>query len=145
PYVTYPRLPLPLIITILEPHSPQVSRPLNRYDRLRSVRFIPPNVAAVKRPDESAIRYCTAFQSSSDTMRHSGTGFRIHSCCGRGLLILRPVSGLRTFKVLFQTCTPRYFSLRNISRKEDGHHARIVRVRGGCGAATPSSFNTFEI
>ena len=52
---------------------------------------------------------------------------------------------LRSFWVRFQTNTPRYRSLRSISKIDDTHHALTCRVLGGFGAGTPSAFNLLEI
>lgn len=52
-----------------------------------------------------------------------------------GFANLSAVSGLRVFSVRFQTCTPRYRSFLSISRMDEGHHACMSRVRGGCRCA----------
>ncbi len=49
---------------------------------------------------------CTASQSSSDTMRSSGTSMEIHSAFGRSLIIRPPVSGSRNFCVRFHVSRP---------------------------------------
>src|SRR5438445_351478 len=78
-------------------------------------------------------------------MRSFGTSTRSHSSFGRALLTLRPVSGFRVFTVQFQTRTPRYRSFRSISRIEDGPHACIVLVFGGCGDGTLSAFSELDL
>src|SRR6516165_9289215 len=128
-----------------EPHFPHTNNPLNRYDRLRSVLLSPPKHEALNFRVLTAILAWAACQSSSGTMRHSGTSTLFQSSTGLCLLTFRPVSGLRTLTVRFHTCTPRYRSFRSSSRMDDGHHAWIERVLGGCGAGTPVSFSVLAI
>src|SRR4051794_4925933 len=90
-------------------------------------------------------RSSTAVHNVSGTMRQSGTSTRIHSDSGRGRLTFLPVSGLRSFFVRFHTWTPRYRSLRSISKIDDVHHARPVRFRDGMGDMTPSPLRAFAI
>jgi hypothetical protein len=132
-------------MTILEPQTPHTRKPLKIYRLLRSVLWNPPNWLAENRFPAKRFLVCARSQSSSETIRHSGTSMRFQSLSGRGRLVFRPVSGLRSFLVRFQTNTPRYRSLRSISKIDETHQDRTCRVFGGLGEGTPSTFKVLAI
>src|SRR5712691_237797 len=130
---------------MLLPQSPHRRNPDNKYGEEKVRRQSPRRLPPIKL-DRTPLNLLTTFsQSSSETIRSSGTSETFHSSRGRLRLIFRPVRGSRTLRVRFHMTLPRYRSLCRITYRQPGDQDACNWPRYGIGLGTLSAFKPFAI
>src|SRR5215510_13655081 len=120
PYRALPDCPRPETTTILAPHTPHFRKPESKYWAVNEREHSPDAVPAAKDLLIAASLRSTAPHSSSGMICKWGASKTTHSDFGRSRCTRRPHRGSRTFRVRFQTTTPRYRSLWSITESAEG-------------------------